>query len=190
MIDRLVGGCAAAWETFVERYGGLLRSRVANVAVAFGLPHDWALIDDVTAEVFASLLSRDAAALRCFRGQSQLSTYLAVISTRVARRSIAKHRQNANRQTEMGPLELEQVTDESVDSSGPQAVAVSGEDRDRLLELVDRLPIKQRDLVRAYYQDEQSYSEISKRFEIPLGSIGTTLRRAEQRLREWIDDET
>ncbi|MEL6107577.1 MAG: hypothetical protein AAFU85_16170, partial [Planctomycetota bacterium] len=74
----------------MDRYAGLVRCRVRDVAQAFGRSSDWSIIDDVTSEVFASLVARDAAALRAFRGQSSLSTYLAVIASRVARRVIAR----------------------------------------------------------------------------------------------------
>lgn len=190
LIRNLLLGCNQAWETLVDGYGALVRSRVADVALALGRQDDWALIDDVTAEVFATLLARDAAVLRCFRGQSRLSTYLAVIATRIARRSIAKQVRQSHHQ-----IELADGIDRSVDTVDPQATdpqskLISREDRQSMLDLVDQLPAKQRMIVEAYYRDEWSYAEISERLDIPLGSIGNTLRRAEQRLRNWIDDET
>jgi len=184
LIDELLAGSAVAWESLVDGYGQLIRSRVAEVACAMGRRDDWAMIDDVTAEVFSSLVARDAAVLRCFRGQSRLSTYLAVIATRIARRAIAKQLRQSHSQ-----IESMQTVEQPVSEVDPQATFISLEDRRKLLSLVDRLPEKQKRLVVAFYQDEQTYVEISKRFEIPVGSIGTTLRRAEQRLRNWIDDE-
>lgn len=185
LVQALLGDSPAAWEEFVDRYGGLIRSRVADVASLFGRRNDWSMIDDVTAEVFASLLSRDAAALRCFRSQSSLSTYLAVIATRIARRMIARLVRNQHGQSES----LDQVDSHGV-AAAPESNLIGREETDRLLNLVDRLPERQKELVVAFYREEQTYAEISHRFEIPIGSIGTTLRRAEQRLRQWIDDET
>ena len=190
LIKKLLEGCGRAWETLGDGYGARVRSQVADVAFAFGRRDDWALVDDVTAEVFATLLARDAAVLRCFRGQSRLSTYLAVIATRIARRSIAKQVRQSHDQ-------IESV--DGIDGSGnavdlratdPQATLITREDRQMILNLVDQLPGKQRTIVEAFYRDELSYVEISERFGIPIGSIGNTLRRAEQRLRNWIDDET
>lgn len=185
LIARLLGGSHDAWSELVDQYGGLVRSRVADVAGIFGRGNDWSTIDDVTAEVFASLVSRDGAALRCFRGQSRLSTYLAVIATRVARRMMAKFVRQAHGQSDS--LDDLDARPQGVD---PQSLLIGREERDRLLTLVDRLPKRQKELVVAFYREEQTYAEISHRFDIPIGSIGTTLRRAEERLRQWIDDET
>ena len=185
LIAALLADQGDAWEQFVDGYGPLVRRRVADVADLFGKASDWSTIDDVTAEVFASLLSRDAAVLRCFKGQSRLSTYLAVIATRVARRALAK----IVRQTESQCEQLHELQPTQANVS-PDSLLIGREELDRLLTLVDRLPRRQRELVVAFYREEQSYAEISHRFDIPIGSIGTTLRRAEQKLRQWIDDET
>lgn len=185
LIRDLLEGSPRAWEELVDRYGGLVRSRIADVASLFGRQNDWSTIDDVTAEVFASLLARDAAALRCFRCQSSLSTYLAVIATRIARRSIARLVRNDHGQSE----KLEEIDPRTSDAD-PESLLIGREERDRLLILVDRLPKRQKELVVAFYREEQTYAEISHRFDIPIGSIGTTLRRAEQKLRQWIDDES
>ena len=184
-VEELLNGSADAWERLIDRYGGLVRSRVADVAELFQRQGDWSTIDDVTAEVFATLLARDAAALRCFRCQSSLATYLAVIATRVARRVIARMVRQSHNQSDC--IEDLDPTPNGVD---PQSVLIGLEDRDRLLTLVDRLPKRQKELIVAFYREEQTYAEISHRFDIPIGSIGTTLRRAEERLRQWIDDET
>ena len=185
LIEALLDGNADAWEELIDRYGGLVRSRVADVASLFGRANDGSTIDDVTAEVFASLLARDAAALRCFRCRSSLGTYLAVIATRVARRVLAR----LVRQNQASFEPLEQV-DGNASDANPEALLISREELERLMALVDRLPQRQKDLVVAFYREEQTYAEISHRFDIPIGSIGTTLRRAEERLRQWIDDET
>ncbi|WP_182866442.1 RNA polymerase sigma factor [Rhodopirellula sp. JC639] len=185
LIDDLLGGCPDAWAQLIDRYGALVRSRVADVAAAFDSQSDWSTIDDVTAEVFASLLARDAAALRCFRNQSSLATYLAVIATRVARRMMAKLVRQAHQQSDS--LDDLNRCPSAVD---PESMLIGKEERDRLLTLVDRLSPRQKQLVVAFYREEQTYAEISHRFDIPIGSIGTTLRRAEEKLRKWIDDET
>jgi len=185
LVEGLQAGSQQAWEQLVDRYGGLVRQRVADVAAAFGRHADWSTIDDVTAEVFATLLARDAAAIRCFRWQSRFSTYLAVIATRVARRSLARVvRETACQQAHPDRLE----TLEAASTEDAENRLIGREEFDRLLSLVDRLPQKQKQLVIAFYREEQTYAEISHRFDIPIGSIGTTLRRAEQKLRQWIDD--
>lgn len=184
LVEQLLAGSAAAWEQLIDRYGVLVRSRVAEVAALFGRGCDWSTIDDVTAEVFTTLLVRDAAVLRSFRRESRLSTYLAVIATRIARRAVARlvrtELQATDASDPIDPCSVEPVA---------ELHAIGREERERLLTLVDRLPERQKDLLIAFYREEQTYAEISHRFDIPIGSIGTTLRRAEQKLRKWIDEE-
>ena len=64
---------------------------------------------------------------------------------------------------------------------------VAKESSERLRDVVQRLPEKQRDVVRLYHFEGRSYAEISSILDMPIGSIGVTLRRAEQKLREHLD---
>ncbi|MEM6779430.1 MAG: RNA polymerase sigma factor [Planctomycetota bacterium] len=183
LVNRCLSRDADAWAEFVDRFGALIRSRVADVAASSRRGHDWSMIDDITAEVFASLVANDAAALRAFAGRSRLSTYLAVIATRVATRVVSRLNQQ--------PGTSEQIT---ADATGERSTAsrqadrlIDDEDRQQLLSLVDRLPPRQRELIELHYRQGQTYSQISQRIGIPLGSIGPTLRRAEAKLRVWIE---
>jgi RNA polymerase sigma factor (sigma-70 family) len=55
-------------------------------------------------------------------------------------------------------------------------------------ELVDRLPARQRCLLRALYgEDDLSYADVSARTGVPVGSIGPTRQRALRRLRTLLD---
>lgn len=184
LVDRLVGGDAAAWQEFVQTYGRLLRCRVADVAIAFGRGEDDSAIDDATAEVFAALLGNDAAALRTFAGRSSLGTYLAVIATRSATRGFARKRLLV---TPAAGAELNQASDD--DASDPARDLLRAEQQQRLHSMLDQLPEKQRNVVELFHLQGKSYSEISIRLQIPIGSIGPTLRRAEAKLRQWMEDD-
>lgn len=178
----MIAGDQVAWIELIDRHGGLIRARVCDVAASMGRRHDEPLVDDVTAEVFAALIANDSAALRAFQGRSELATYLAVIATRVARRVIGRV-----------VTRVDTTPDESVSSRvdlsspDPANSAMTAEERQRLLELVDHLPDSWRRLVLAYYRDQMTYAEMSERWGVPVGSIGTTLRRAEAKLRGWIE---
>lgn len=187
MIERLLAGDASAWEMFVDRYSGFVRSRVIDVAGLFGRKSDWSTIDDVTAEIFATLLARDGAALRCFRGQSRLSTYLAVIATRVSRRVIARVVNQTGNQADSFDIVENVVSSDSQNDVYRHLIAK--EEKDRLSILLNRLPERERQLMVAFHREGQTYAEMSERFEIPVGSISTALRRAEQQLKKWVDDD-
>lgn len=174
LVERLIDGCELAWQEFVTRYAGIVRSRVVGVAGASGCLADVPLIDDLVAEVFAALLNNNSAALRAYAGRSSLSTYLCVIATRVAIRK-------AIRKSQPGQADLSEVEDTqqhaTVDSvSDAEQVA-------RLRESISRLPEKQRAVVQMYHLDGMAYEQISQALNIPVGSVGPTLKRAQEKLR-------
>lgn len=181
LVAELVRGDGNAWQVFVETYGRLVRSRVADVASSFGRVDDVSAIDDATAEVFAALLGNDAAALRAFAGRSSLGTYVAVIATRSATRGFAR-KQLA---TTGGDGELTQkAADQRVQD--PVAELIAAEQQQQLHQLLERLSPKQRNVIVLFHLQGMSYVEISEKLEMPIGSIGPTLRRSEAKLREWL----
>lgn len=167
---------------FVTNYGRLIRARVADVARSFGFSTDASAIDDATAEVFGSLLANDIAALRAFAGRSSLTTYLAVIATRCATRNFARMRHIANRRAKVQAAEV--AAPHGADPSGR---LLQSEIRERIHALMAELPEKQREIIRMFHFDGQSYATISQVLGMPIGSVGVTLRRAEAKLREQLE---
>ena len=185
LVERLVRGDGGAWQMFVETHGRLVRSRVADVAASFGRADDHSAIDDATAEVFAALLGNNAAALRAFAGRSSLGTYLAVIATRSARRGFARRHLVAA--PDHDPELARTACDES--AQDPVNELIDAEQRQRLHRLMVRLPAKQQEVVSLFHLKGKTYGEISEALSMPIGSIGPTLRRAEQKLRRWMETE-
>lgn len=183
LVEQLVYGDAAAWATFVETHGRLVRARVADVASSFGQSGDESAIDDATAEVFAALLGNDAAALKAFAGRSSLGTYVAVIATRSATRGFARRHAVVPSTVD---CELARTAADQT-ARDPVSELIEAEQQQRLHQLLDQLPPKQRNVVSLFHLQGSSYAEISERLEIPIGSIGPTLRRAEAKLREWME---
>lgn len=185
LVERLLTGDASAWQLFVDTHGRLVRARVADVASAFGRSRDESAIDDATAEVFAALLGNDAAALRAFAGRSSLGTYIAVIATRSATRGFAR------RHPLTSPSHDPELAQQACDREGEDPVneLISEEQQQKLRGLVSRLPEKQRHVVSLFHLQGKSYAEISQDLEMPIGSIGPTLRRAEEKLRHWMECE-
>ncbi|MFK8111354.1 MAG: RNA polymerase sigma factor [Rubripirellula sp.] len=183
LVERLVRGESAAWQSFVTKHGRLVRSRVADVASSFGRSKDASAIDDATAEVFAALLGNDAAALRAFAGRSSLSTYVAVIATRSATRGFARKHWTTASDSDL----VHTASDQS--AHDPVAELIAAEQQEKLHQLLDRLSPKQRNVVVLFHLQGMSYVEISEKLEMPIGSIGPTLRRSEAKLREWMESE-
>jgi RNA polymerase sigma-70 factor, ECF subfamily len=182
LVDRLLTRDAAAWRTFLENYGRLVRSRVADVARSFGCSSDSTAIDEATADVFSSLVANDIATLRAYAGRSSLVTYLAVIATRCATRNFARKRYQTRKQANFEAVEL--LTSVGTDPAGG---VLQAETRQQIQALLEELPEKQRDVVRLFHLEGQSYAAISTALGMPIGSVGVTLRRAEAKLREQFE---
>lgn len=185
LVERLVRGEATAWREFVEMHGRLVRSRVADVACSFGRMDDDSAIDDATAEVFAALIGNDAAALRAFAGRSSLGTYVAVIATRSATRGFARRQMMAPPAHDLALARA--ACDQNM--ADPISELIEAEQHQKLRQLLQRLPPKQRDVIALFHLQGKSYSQISQQLDMPIGSIGPTLRRAEARLKEWMETE-
>ncbi|RMF42625.1 MAG: sigma-70 family RNA polymerase sigma factor [Planctomycetota bacterium] len=180
LVDDLVAGSQSAWASFVARYAPLIRWRVAAVARASGGPSDPAQLDDLTAEVFAALLSNDCAALRGYAGRSSLATYLGVIAARVAiRKSIDRNKSIPAADSPVEAIDRER---------NPLELVSQGEQAERLHASICKLPPRQQQLVSMYYLQGKTYEQISRETGIPIGSIGPTLARAQQRLRQDLGD--
>ena len=83
------------------------------------------------------------------------------------------------------PSLSELTEDES--AASPVNQLIHAEQQQRVHVLLQRLPEKQRDVVRLFHLQGQSYVQISEQLSMPIGSIGPTLRRAEAKLREWLE---
>lgn len=181
LVRRLVAGDAAAWRTFVDRFHRLVVARVAATARELHIPLRASDGEDLAAEVFLQLVAHDYSTLRDFQGRSSLSTWISVIARRIALRKLLTARRE--------PANPQYAADATVELAGathddPLAQLIQGENRRRLADALSELPDRQRELVRLHYVDGCSYREISERLGIPMNSIGPSLQRVQQKLRE------
>ncbi|QDT06438.1 RNA polymerase sigma factor [Rubripirellula lacrimiformis] len=180
LVARVISGSTTAWRSFVHQHERLVRTRVADVSAAFGRGDDESAIDDATAEVFAAMVAHDSAPLRAFQGRSSLATFIAVIATRSATRYFAR-----NRLVVAGDLPRKT---EPVSDGDHVARVINADHNHRVQTLIDRLPPRERSVVALFHLQGQSYAQISQKLEIPIGTIGPTLRHAETQLRQWMEE--
>ena len=107
-----------------------------------------------------------------------------MIATRSATRGFARKRLVVVSATDANLTET--APDDSPD---PERRMMNAEQQQRVHVMLEKLPVKQRRVVRLFHLQGKSYAEISAELQMPIGSIGPTLRRAEAKLREWMDDE-
>lgn len=181
LIRRLVSRDAAAWCQFVDKYQRLVYTRVLHVAREYRRVVDIPQTEDLCAEVYAQLVARDFAILRRFEGRSRLSTWLCVIVRRICTRRMMGEKRNPVKMAVNGADGLESVR---ATASDPLRELIRTETRERLHNGLRQLNEKQQAMVRLFYIDGCSYREISEQLGVPINSIGPTLQRVQQRLRE------
>ena len=178
LLKRCLAEEPGAWNDFVDRFIGLFVHVINHTAHARSVrlsPED---IDDLCAEIYVVLLANDYAVLRQFRGKSSLATYLTVVSRRIVVREIARRRMAEA----LGHVSAHQ-------SSLEQAQAVASEnpridDREEVQRMLRELPERDAAVIRQFHLEGKSYREISDGLGIPENSIGPTLTRARERMRE------
>ncbi len=186
LIAALLARDRNAWSEFVQRFQGLVYARVARTAMEFNRRLDRSEIEDVCAEIFASLVENDCASLRRFEGRSSLTTWLAVIS----RRRCLKWMQRRIERQAHGNQRLEELPSPDLEAGGSEdilAAVVQTEDRDRLREMLQQLSDGDRSVLQRFFFDGYSYADISRELGISINTVGPKLRRAQLRLRKLME---
>jgi RNA polymerase sigma-70 factor (ECF subfamily) len=168
-----------AWNDFVDRFLGLIYHVIHHTAHLRSMPLRPEDTEDLAAEVLLQLVNNDYAILRQFKGQSSLATYLTVIARRVcvhemARRAVVRDIQpkaDGHRPIEEQPEEAPQA------ASGLEMLEEVGK-------LLEKLPARERKVVRLFYIEGRGYEEIATELNIPVNSIGPILSRAKKKMRQ------
>jgi RNA polymerase sigma-70 factor (ECF subfamily) len=190
LLQRCLARRPGAWEEFVNRFLGLVVHVVNHTANSKSLELSADDREDLTAEVFLTLVSNDFAALRRFRGDSSLATYLTVIARRVIVRELLKRKPALPAQREgqadapkaEGNGNSRRAADYADPASGADEERLSN--RDEIERLLEGLNGQEAEVIRLYHLEGKSYREISSEVGIPENSIGPTLSRARAKMRQ------
>lgn len=178
LLQRCLDNEPGAWAEFVDRFAGLFVHVIQHTAHARSVPLRPEDVDDLSAEILLALLAHDCAALRQFRGHSSLAWYLTVVARRVAVREIARRRMAEA----MGHVEAHGVAADRAEAARAEQERV--ENRDQVQRMLQDLPSTDAEVVRQFHLEGKSYREISDRLGIPENTIGPTLTRAREKLRQ------
>jgi RNA polymerase sigma-70 factor, ECF subfamily len=173
LLRRCLAKQPGAWNDFVDRFLGLIYHVVQHTAHLRSMPLKPEDTEDLAAEVLLQLVANDYAALRQFRGQSSLATYLTVISRRISVHELAR-RQAAR--------EVQPATNNH-EPPEPEDTASGLERLEEVERLLSKLPGREREVVRLHYIEGRTYEEISTELNVPVNTIGPILSRARKKLR-------
>lgn len=171
LLSELLAGRSGSWRLFVDRFTGLFVQVIQQTAHAHSLKLSDDDVEDLCADTYAELLSRDMSVLRSFRGRCSLATYLAVIVRRIVVRKLTQHRyRQALGHVTAHRAAVDQASGESSDIRQVDA-------RDEVESLMSRLPTELRQVAGWFYLENASYRQIAARLGRPMNSIGPMLSR-------------
>jgi len=160
-VRELLAGGRQAWDRFAREYRLVVLKAVHTAARRFRATE--ADVEDAASQVFIELYQDDGRALRAYRGESALTTWLTVVAYRIATREFVR-----------------QVRHREVEAAKP--VALPAERDAEVLEYLERLPEMDRRALVMFHVDDRSYKEISDQLGIPLNQVGMVLLRAREKL--------
>jgi RNA polymerase sigma-70 factor (ECF subfamily) len=170
LLRRCVDGDPAARDALVRRHVAVLHSAVARVVGPVEA-------EDVLQATFSKLWEDGRRRLRSFRGGCRLSTWLVAVARREA---VDRARSRASRERATASASLLSV----LNGHAPAADALA-ERRETLAALeaaLERLPARDRLLVRLVHVDGRTYREAALLLDVPENSISPWLARARTRL--------
>lgn len=177
LIQRCLSRQSGAWNEFVDRFLGLIYHVIQHTAHLRSIklpPED---TEDLAAEVLLQIVANDFAVLQQFRGQASLASYLTVIARRICVHELAR-RSTVKEVRATQPQEKKSAEPEAP----PRGVGL--ESLEEVQRLLQKLPKRERRVVRLYYLEGRSYEEISSELGLPVNSIGPILSRARKKLRQ------
>jgi len=118
---------------------------------------------------------------RSFRGETGRAWMLKIVRN-TCHTWLSKNRASAS--VSSGPELLNAVASSA---TGPEALVEQSEDRKRLMQAVDALPVEFREVIVLRELEDLSYKDIARIADIPMGTVMSRLARARERLHELLD---
>lgn len=165
LVDSARAGDQQAWDALVGRFTPVMR----GVARGYGL--NAADVDDVVQTAWTAVFVH----IERLREPEAIGGWLLVTARREALRILKRSRREVLTQDH---CDLEELT-----HSTPETAVLESEQSATLVAALGRLPERQRTLLDSLDQPGASYADVSRKLNIPVGSIGPTRERALRRLR-------
>jgi len=139
------------------------------------------LAEDLTQDVLVrAYIKRES-----LRDTSKLESWLFAMAKNAALREMSRKRHTSERLAE--PDELARTAGAD-GGRKPDSMAQQGQTATVLQEALKSLDDKKRTMLALRYYSHMSHKEIAELMEIPIGSVGTTLKRALESMRDYLED--
>ncbi len=179
----LLQGCIAkdeqAWKHFIKSYDRCIYGAILNLLTKFSI-HESEIADDIFASVIEKLLVNDCAALRRFKWNSKLSTWL----VSVARNRTYDYLRDLKRKPSISleaPIDedskLENIISDDLDLDHQMEVRLTAS------EALEMVPDKDRLILKLYYLEGMKEKEIGELVGLSVDAVSARKSRAINKLR-------
>jgi RNA polymerase sigma-70 factor (ECF subfamily) len=181
LLKRCISGDKRSWDSFVERFAGLIYHSVSTTARTSGSVHDPDDLKDITNTVFLLLHENNFKKLRQFEGNCSLASWIRLISVRV---TIDHLRKNRTYLSLNGDSETEKNISQSIaDEGGLAPDLLEQEERRKIFDKVlDELTPRERMFVELYFRRELPARQVADIMSTTLGAVYTMKNRIREKL--------
>jgi len=180
LIARCIRGETRAWEHLVDRYGPAVADAARfTLRRVLGAAREED-VENVAQAVLLALCDKGFHRLKLFQGRSSLRTWL----TSVTHRFSLNHIRTEKRK---GSLKYAAL-DDSAELPERDAALLPGaaDDRERLHAAIDKLPPRERLILKLFHFDGLSYKAIAGVLRLPVNAVSPLLLRAREALRREV----
>lgn len=187
MIERLASGDSDAWSEFIERYRRLIYSAIHRANERFGAEWDETAQDELFEESMFKLLRNRGRALRSWKGQCSLETWI----YRIVRNACIDRLRKEGRRGEV-PMPEPRERERMRGSSGAAAAGGTADGgaakrtdlRISLEQAIERaLTDREAIAVKLIYFEGFTYREVAERLGVSVGAMSGMVYRALAKLR-------
>ena len=181
LVARCVRAEPRAWERFVDEYGGaVLDAARFTLRRVLGAVRDEDA-DNVVQAVFVALCDKNAHRLKLFQGRSSLRTWLTSVTTRFALNYIRTEKRK-------GSLKYVALDEAAGEIPERERALLPGraEEREQLYAALERIPSRERLILKLFHFDGLSYKAIADVLKMPVNSISPLLLRARDSLKKEV----
>ena len=177
LIDRCIRGEASAWDLLVREFGPFVHDAARfTLRRVLGSARDED-IENVYQGVLLGLCDREAHRLKHFQGRSSFRTWVTSVTVRFALNYIRTEKRKGSLRT----VSLDEAAPELPDEG-----LFSGDfgDKERLHRALEKIPPREKLILKLFYFDGLSYRTIAEILKIPVNSVSPLLIRAKDSLRK------
>jgi RNA polymerase sigma-70 factor (ECF subfamily) len=180
LIERCIAGENRAWHRFLREYQRCIQGAILSLLAKFSI-HESEIAEDIFTAVIEKLLVNDCRALRNFKWNSKVSTWL----VSVARNKTYDYLRGLKRRPTVSmstPLdgeddEMEKVLASDLDLAHDLEVRLTAE------EALEMLPTKEKLILKLYYIEGMKEREIAELLDLSVDAVSARKSRSLRKVR-------